>query len=130
MSEFIVSPFCEITLVKRAYEPKVYVFGEAKNTGAFPLESGNRLLDILSSAGGPTNKAFKSSIKLVRLYGDSVGVMSINLNTIMKRGVVENNLLMQDQDVIYIPTHFLSGAAEVITTLGNLLPWYYVLKNF
>lgn len=130
MTKYIVSPFCEVTLVKKAYEPRVFVFGEAAQPGTFPIGKGERLLDILSLAKGTTPKAFRSSIKLVRIYGDSVGVMSINLNELFKRGRVENNIVMQDQDIIFIPARLFSSATEVISALSNVLPWYYFLNNF
>ena len=130
MESYIVSPFCEITLMKRAYEPKVFVFGEAIKPGMYPLHGGERLLDILSLAGGATPKAYTASIKLVRVYRDSVGVMSINVNDILKRGHIENNLVMQDQDVVFLPTRLFTSVAEVMRTLVDVLPWYYFVKNF
>lgn len=130
MGNYIVSPLCELTIVKKAYEPKVFVFGEAVKPGTFPLSGGERLLDILSFAGGPTQRAYKASVKLVRLYGDSVGVMSIDLNDLLKRGYIENNLPMQDQDIVFIPTRLFSSATEVLKTLADVLPWYYFVKNF
>lgn len=132
MDEYIVTPFCEVAVVKSAYEPRVYVFGEAMKPGVFPVSasSGERLLDMISLAGGTTPRAYQTSIKIVRLYGDSIGVMSVNLDDVLKRGHMEHNLLMQDQDVIYIPTRLLSSVLEVLSALGTVLPWYYFVKNF
>jgi len=130
MSSYIVNPVCEVTLLKRGYEPHVFVFGEAMNRGSYPLKSGERLLDILSHAGGPTPKAYTASIKIIRLYGDSIGVMTVDLNTILKKGRLENNIFMQDQDIVYLPASLLSNITELLTSLGSVLPWYYFIKNF
>jgi protein involved in polysaccharide export with SLBB domain len=130
MESYIITPCCEVTLVKRDYEPSVFVFGEAITLGAIPLRSGDRLLDILSSAGGTTPNAYLASVKIVRLYGDSIGVMSVDVSSIIKRGHIENNLTMQDQDIVYIPKSLISGISEILTKLGSVLPWYYFVKNF
>ncbi len=130
MEKYIVSPLCEINILKKAYVPKVFVFGEAAKPGAYPLSGGERLTDVLSMAGGATSKAYLSSIKLVRIYKDSVGVISIDANALFKRGIIENNLSMQDQDIVFIPTRLFTSVSEVLRTLVDLLPWYYFVKNF
>jgi protein involved in polysaccharide export with SLBB domain len=130
MKPFIITPFCEITLIKKEYEPHVFVFGEAMKLGSFPIKSGDRLLDVLSLAGGTTQDAFTSSIKLVRLNGDSVIVMSVDLGSIVKHGHLERNLIMQDQDIIYIPKNMIYSITDVLAKLGSVLPWYYFSKNF
>jgi polysaccharide biosynthesis/export protein len=130
MKGYFITPFCEIVLVKRDYEPHVFVFGEAVRPGSFPLHGGDRLLDVLALSGGTTPKAFMASIKLVRLSGDSVEVLSIDLNAILKKGYLENNLVINDQDIIFIPESLLSSVTDVFMKLGSVLPWYYFLRNF
>jgi protein involved in polysaccharide export with SLBB domain len=130
MESYIINPVCEISLLKREYEPHVFVFGEAKKCGSYPLKIGDRLLDILSYAGGPTPKAYTAKITVVRLYGDSIGVMSIDLNSILEKGRVERNIIIQDQDIVYLPESLYSNIKEILTTLGTVLPWYYFMKNF
>jgi len=130
MKPFIITPFCEITIIKKEYEPHVFVFGEAMKPGSFPIKSGDRLLDVLSLTGGTTQNAFKSSIKLVRLHGDSVIVMSVDLGSIVKHGHIESNIVMQDQDILYIPKNMLYSITDVLAKLGSVLPWYYFSKNF
>jgi len=57
----------------------VHVVGEIKNPGVYALESGARMYDLISSAGGFTKRADQSSINLARTLtdGEQVKVYSI-----------------------------------------------------
>ena len=47
----------------------VYVFGQVKTPGAYPLPEDTMLVQALSLAGGLTDRASKSRIQVVRLVG-------------------------------------------------------------
>lgn len=130
LQNYIISPLCELSVIKREYEPQVFVFGEVMKPGAISFKEGKRLLDMLSASGGTTQNAGISGIKVVRVYQDSVGIFTINLNELLKRGRIENNLLIKDQDIIYVPRSILSSASDIFVKLGSILPWYYFIHNF
>jgi protein involved in polysaccharide export with SLBB domain len=130
LSEFIVSPFCEITITKRAFEPRMYIFGEVSKNGAEPLKEGDRLLDALSNAGGCASSAYRRSIKVIRINEQSVSMISINLYDILNDGKLDKNILMQDQDIVFVPRRFYTNFQEVMTIVSQLVPWYYLTKNF
>jgi protein involved in polysaccharide export with SLBB domain len=130
LSEFIVSPFCEITITKRALEPRFYVFGEVGKTGVEPLKDGDRLIDALSDAGGCGANAYRRSIKIIRVNETNVSMISINLYDILNEGKLDKNILMQDQDIVFVPRRFYTNFQEVMTVVSQLVPWYYFAKNF
>jgi protein involved in polysaccharide export with SLBB domain len=130
LSEFIVSPFCEITITKRAFEPRVYVFGEVGKSGVEPLKEGDRILDAISIAGGCASSAYRRSIKVIRTNEQSVSMISINLYDILNEGKLDKNILMQDQDIVFVPRRFYTNFQEVMMIVSQLLPWYYFMKNF
>jgi protein involved in polysaccharide export with SLBB domain len=130
LSEFIVSPFCEITITKRAVEPRVYLFGEVGKTGVEPLKEGDRLLDALSDAGGCGSNAYRRSIKIIRINEQNVSMISINLYDILNQGKLDKNILMQDQDIVFVPRRFYTNFQEIMGIVSQLVPWYYFLKNF
>jgi len=41
-----------------------------------------------------------------------------------------NNLVMQDQDVVFVPRRFYTNFGEVMTVVSQLVPWYYFTRNF
>jgi protein involved in polysaccharide export with SLBB domain len=130
LSEFIVSPFCEIAITKRAFEPRVYLFGEVLKSGMQPLKEGDRLLDILSDVGGCKSDAYRRSIKIIRINEQNVSMISINLYDIMNEGKIDKNILMQDQDIVFVPRRFYTNFQEVMVIVSQLVPWYYFTKNF
>jgi protein involved in polysaccharide export with SLBB domain len=130
LSEFIVSPFCEINIIKRAFEPRIYVFGEVDKSGVQMMKDGDRLLDALSGAGGCKSSTYRRSIKVIRLNDKSVSMISINLLDIMNEGKTDKNILMQDQDIVFVPRRFYTNLSEVVQIVAQTLPWYYFLKNF
>lgn len=130
LSEFIVSPFCEIAVMKKAFEPRVYVFGEVGKSGSVVLKDGDRLLDALSSAGGCASSAYRRSIKVIRANENTVSMISINMYDILDAGRLDKNIALQDQDVVFVPRRFYTNINEVMTLLGGFLPWYYYLKLF
>lgn len=130
MAPIVVSPHVEITIVKRIYEPRIYLFGEVANSGVVPLKPGDRLLDAISSAGGCRSDAYRRSIKVLRPQGAQVAMLSINLSDILQNGRLDENITLQDQDVIFVPRRLFTNFSEVMAVLGNMLPWYYFANNF
>jgi protein involved in polysaccharide export with SLBB domain len=127
---YIVSPFCEIFISKRRYEPQIYVFGEVLKSGAIPFTKGDHFIDALSNAGGCKDDAYRRSVKLIRSEGEKVAVYSINLQEILQNGRIEQNMELQDQDIIFVPRRFYSTFKEVIYALSVVTPWYYILRVF
>lgn len=130
LAPYLVSPFCEIAITQHYYEPRVYVFGEVMKTGTVPVQQGDRLLDVLSAAGGCASNAYRRSIKVIRLEGQNVTMMSINLQSVLADGRFDGNVALQDQDVVFVPRRFFTNFQEVMTVIGNLLPYYYFTRNF
>ena len=128
LAPYIVSPFCEIFISKRRYEPQVYLFGEIAKNGTVPYTKGDRLIDAISMGGGCKEDAYRRSIKLIRATGDSVSVYSINLINLMRDGRLDLNIPLQDQDIIFVPRRFLTNYKEVISALSLVMPSYYILR--
>jgi protein involved in polysaccharide export with SLBB domain len=130
LAAFVVSPFCEVTIIKQVYEPKVYVFGEVVGNGVHPLKEGDRLLDVISASGGVTQNAYRRRIHIVRVEGANVVLLSVDLYAILSGTRLEGNIAIRDQDIVFVPRHFLTNLREVSSVVGQLLPWYYYVRNF
>lgn len=136
LSEYVVSPHCEVRIVKRAYQPMVYVFGAVGGApgvggkGTVPLRPGDRLLDVLAQVGGVSDDAYGRSVKVIRVHEQKVAMISVSLADIMRRGQVNQNVPLRDQDIVFVPRRFYTGFREVMSVLGTLLPWYYFANNF
>jgi protein involved in polysaccharide export with SLBB domain len=127
---YIVSPFCEIFISKRRYEPQIYVFGEVMKNGAISFTKGDHFIDALSNAGGCKDDAYRRSVKLIRSEGEKVVIYSINLLDILQNGRLDQNMELQDQDIIFVPRRFYSTFREITSGLSLVMPWYYFTKIF
>lgn len=130
LSEFLVSPFVEIEVTKRAYEPEIYVFGETGRNGIFKIREGYRLLDAIAESGGYTGNAYRRSVKIIRIVDQKVVMISIDVSTILNDAKLSNNVLLQDQDILFVPKRLLVNLAEVLVMVSPFMPLYYYVKNF
>jgi polysaccharide export outer membrane protein len=73
----------------------VYVFGQVRNPGAYPLPEETMLLQALSLAGGLTNRASTSRIQVVRMVGGRKYELRVGLTDMVEPG-----------DTIVVPQRF------------------------
>ena len=130
LSEFIVSPFVEIEVTKKAYEPEIYMFGEIGKNGIIKIREGYRLLDAIAESGGYTGNAYRRSVKIIRVVDNKVVMISIDVSKILNDAKLSNNILLQDQDILYVPRRLLVSLAEVLNLVSPFMPLYYYVQNF
>jgi protein involved in polysaccharide export with SLBB domain len=128
MLPFVISPFCEIFITKRRYEPQIYMFGEVMKSGAVSFTKGDRFIDALSLSGGCKDDAYRRSIKLIRSEKEMVVIYSINLQEMLENGRIDQNIELQDQDIIFVPRRFYTSFRETMYGLSLVMPWYYILR--
>ncbi|MBF0559336.1 MAG: SLBB domain-containing protein [Nitrospirae bacterium] len=91
---------------------RVIVLGEVKSPGSFNYTVPMTILDAISRAGGLANTANESKIVVVRQ-----GILKIiNIKDILK-GDLEQNIVLQNEDIVYAPTTFI---ADVESVLGHI----------
>jgi protein involved in polysaccharide export with SLBB domain len=107
---------------------RVYVFGEILSPGVLRLRDANDILTAIAQTGGTTPVAIKSDIKIIRGYEgtDEQGqrkplVLSVNLDEILKRGDLAQNVPLLDGDLVYIPRMVIGDINEFIRNINPLL---------
>ncbi len=125
LAQYIISPYCEIELEKS--ERRVYVYGEVERPGVQELKPGLTVLDVLSSSK-IADKAYQRSIKIIRLNDNKVTMITVDLKEMFKDGVMDNNLRIKNNDIVYVPSRFISNVKEVLGNIAKLnnaiFPWY------
>lgn len=110
-------------------ENNIYVLGEVKNPGIYPIEGECTVVEAITKAGGYTvNARLKSCVVIRRFPRDEEGlkmrtitlkdvkvirekyeqVIEINLEKILKDGELAQNIALQPQDVVFLPIRPLS----------------------
>jgi len=110
-------------------ENNIYVLGEVNNPGIYPIEGECTVIEAISQAGGYNKNArLKSCVVIRRFPRDEEGlkmrtitlkdvkvirekyeqVIEINLEKILKDGELAQNITLQPQDIVFLPTRPLS----------------------
>jgi len=102
---------------------KIYVFGEVARPGPYVYTGTNTLLETMALAQ-PTRLADPQRIHVLRPdeNGELVTRMTVNLDDMVKRGVMRHNAMLLDGDIIYVPANGLASIGLVFQQL--LLPFH------
>lgn len=106
VSPIVRKPMVTLSLLD-ARPLKVAVAGEVKQPGVYTFEALLTLTQALQQAGGVTAGANLRQVEVRRLQPQGQGgrvVMTANLWDLINQGELEQDLLLQDGDSIFIPT--------------------------
>lgn len=128
MSQNIIIDDGDIVTVPElpTYGERVYVFGEVKTQGIYRLKDAYDLLAAVSKAGGTTRVAVDSDIKIIRGYKEDRNkpiILAVNLDEILKKGDIAQNISLQDGDVVYVPRTAIGDLNEFIVNTTPLLDY-------
>lgn len=90
----------------------LFIMGEVRTPGKYPLQGDMTLLEVLALAGSVTSEA-SADVRILRPRDqkvdgpakpdDSVEVLRVNLDD-MNSGKMSANIVLQDGDTVYVPT--------------------------
>ena len=78
----------------------VFILGEVKSPGSRPLGRDTTILEVITMAGGFTDKATANGVKVIRRTGEKEEVLSLDLSGEIPRN---RNFLLQNMDAVIIP---------------------------
>jgi polysaccharide export outer membrane protein len=108
-----------------AYGERVYVLGEVYRQGVYPLKDAPDLLAALSFAGSYTATAVEENTVVIRGYqpGTKPLVLTADVNAILKKGDIRQNINLMDGDVVYVPRSTIGDVNEFIINTVPLLEY-------
>ncbi len=119
-------PSVTVTLLS-ASSKAVYVFGEVRSQARQPYYGDMTLLDAIGSAGGVTLYADAGKVTITRGSIDKPEVLVASLRKLVYKGQEEQNIVLQEGDIIYVPP---TGFAKVGYAMNQLLfPFRAVLSG-
>jgi len=94
----------DIIYIPESMDAAVFVMGEVENPGSYQIQTtGLSILDAINLAGGPTEDAQTTEIRLIREMEEQEGVKTIDMEMMLATGNLSDNFLLLDNDIIYIP---------------------------
>jgi len=97
---------------------RIYVFGEVVRQGPQPFTGDVSLLDAISNAGSVTRQSSPTKIRVVRGDLSEPKIWKINLKNITMEGQAQYNLVLREDDIVFVPTN---PFAKVGYAIDNLL---------
>ena len=107
----------EVTITVEEYAPReVSIQGQVKNPGRFelPVEATFSVLDLVTKAGGFTDTALGTAVRVTRILPDgSTKVITLDVESLIKgKGNVKTNgqdssLLLEPDDIVYVPERII-----------------------
>lgn len=92
---------------------RITIIGEAQRPGGYSVSSLSSFFNVLYLSGGPTENGSLRNIEVIR---DNKVLCVIDLYTFLQKGILENDVKLQDQDVIRFPVYnkhvYLSGEVK------------------
>lgn len=99
-----------------ALQGRILVLGAVRSPGPYDVDEGARFIDVIAMAGGPADRAAINNIGIIRnLPEGKATVTPVDMNRIL-RGDMSQNVVLQHQDIVYIP----QGA---LVRWGDILAW-------
>lgn len=99
---------------------QVNVWGEVKNPGTLQVPDNTDLISLLSFAGGPTENAKLSQVKLIRSFSPEKEVKVINVERFLKKGNHQAVPIIEPGDTIVVPKTGFHGLTRFISFVYNL----------
>jgi len=114
-AEFVINP--RVTVAITEYNSRIiYIMGQVVNPGKYPMHDKMvTLRDAVIMAGMPTDRAALWRAFIIRV--DDKGrrqYIHINLQRILYRGQLENNITLRPGDIVFLPMTWLDGIATMI----------------
>ena len=117
LNRYIKDPEVSIS-VKSFGGKKIIILGEVGSPGVYKPTGNIDIVEAIALAGGYTQDAVLRSVMVVRGDLDNPVAIKLNVNNAIKKGDLSQNIMVQPNDIVYVPRKFIK---DVNYFLNNLL---------
>lgn len=101
--KYLVDP--QVTVFVKEFS-NIFVFGEVKNPGSFPLTGTMTVFEAITLAGGFTEVANPSKVKIIRTEEGQKLTFEVNIQNMTKNGDVLEDRDLRANDRVIVPRSF------------------------
>lgn len=105
---------------------KIYVLGAVGKPGVVEFNGDINFLDAVTQSGGLGENAYLADIRVVRADRDKPLILAVNFKRFMEQGDLSQNLALQDNDVLIIPSRPVANWNKFI---GDIQPTISLLMQ-
>ncbi|MBM3279482.1 MAG: polysaccharide export protein [Candidatus Handelsmanbacteria bacterium] len=100
---------------------KVVVLGEFRNPSVFVFSEDVTFLEAIGQAGGLTDEAIRSDVRVIRNVDGTPRMFSLNYERLVKGEDLDRNVPLESNDVIYASRSFIGDLNDAIAKIKPLL---------
>lgn len=111
---------------------KTYIWGQVKKPGLYIVPDNTDLLTLISSAGGPTENAKLSKVRIIRSTPEGEKVIWVNLKKYIETGDMNIIPILQPGDTVVISgsTYYaFTKAVDWLSQIAIILSVYVAISN-
>lgn len=109
-------------VVRETPERMVYVMGQVRYQGGVKTNMDISLTQAIALAGGFAPGAKETNVVVIRRVGAKrIIAVEVDVEKILQGKALENDFLLKDYDIVYVPKTRLKSAADVASNLNELL---------
>jgi len=111
---------------------RTYIWGQVRNPGLYIVPDDTDLLTLISSAGGPTENAKLSKIRIIRSTTDGEKVININMKEYLETGQAELIPILRPGDTVIVSgsTYYaFTKAVNWLSEIAVILSVYVAINN-
>lgn len=101
--QYLVNP--QVTVFVKEFSD-IFVFGEVKKPGSFPLYGRLTVFEAITLAGGFTEVANPSKVRVIRNENGQETSFEVNVERITKKGNVSEDIELRAGDRVIVPRSF------------------------
>ncbi len=115
-SEYVWNPQVSIS-IRQFGGRKFIILGEISGPGVFRFEHDITLLEAIALAGGFKDRSRSGKVMIIR--GDirkqpQVKIITANMENVLKRGIISENIAVQPNDIIYVGKDIIGDYRDII----------------
>jgi protein involved in polysaccharide export with SLBB domain len=100
---------------------RVFVFGEVNNPGVIPTRGELSVVEALASAGGFKQDAVLGDAKILRGDMTRPEVIACDINKIIWKGDMSQNIMLQNGDMLYVPKNTIGRISDWLRQIAPIL---------
>jgi hypothetical protein len=111
---------------------EVHVWGEVNKPGSYQVPDGSTMLDVISVAGGPTQYAALTRVRLSHAPGPVPRIQTVDLDRYLTRERAVLPPVLKPGDAVLVPRNarsFWKDAVSLIADIAVIVNVYYLISR-
>ena len=109
-------------MIKKFSGNKIIVLGEVVYPGIYSYQGSINLIEAVALAGDFTVNAHMDSVLIVRGgFSGKPSVERVNMAKVITRGIVDKDINLKANDVIYVPKTFVANLNKFMSDIGPII---------